>query len=52
MRGDSALGVCTTRPGCVHDKDMRTKEEFYRDRDFSVATDLGNDEKKKMTLGI
>ena len=49
--GDNALGMRTARHGYVYDKDVHTTEEFYRDRDFSVTTDLGSDEKKK-TLGI
>ena len=30
--GDSSLGVRTTRPGRVHDKNTRVTEEFYCDR--------------------
>ena len=47
MCGDSALGTRTTRLGRVHDKDVRVKREFYRDREFYVATDLYRSQKKK-----
>ena len=41
-----------TRLGCVHDKDVHATEEFCHDRDFSIATDLNSDEKKKNPRGL
>ena len=50
--GDSTLDKHMTRHGRIHDKDVDATEEFYRDRDFSVATDLDSDKKKKGPLGF
>ena len=47
MHGDNTLGTHTTRHGHILDKNVCGTEEFCRDRDFSVATDLGSDKKKK-----
>ena len=43
-----------TRQGRVHDKDMRATEEFCRDKDFFVTTDLYRSKKKtkKRPLGF
>ena len=47
MGGDRVLGTRTTRPRRIHNKDVRAIEEFYRDRDFSVATYLYKIQTKK-----
>ena len=47
------LGARMTRSKRLHDKDVHATEEFCRDRDFPVVTDLGSDKKqKKKTPGI
>ena len=43
--------VRQTKPG-AHKRGARATGELCRDKEFSVATDLDNDEKKKKTSGI
>ena len=47
MGGDRALGTHTTTPRRIHNKDVSATEEFYRDRDFSVATYLYKSQTKE-----
>ena len=51
-RSYSALCERITWPGRVHDKDVSVTEEFCRDRDFPVVTNLDSDKKKKKTPKI
>ena len=43
---EEAMHARQTKPG-AHDRGARATGEFYRDREFSIATGLDSDKKKK-----